>query len=172
MLAYQLGQGPANLTLTDFAAVGLAGRGIMGSHFNLLSTDTFTSSDIHLIGNGQAGWDGDGGGGGSNSRESVGSMSIDHATIEWNGCMAVKPSNINLSPEANPNGLNYCYGQNTSGYGDGFVQLAARALKLTINHSKSKYNTQDGFDLTHMSDDPNTAPSINLLNSWAEGNGG
>ena len=171
MLEYQTGQGPANITLTDFAAVGIAGRGVMGSHLNRLSTDTFTASDIYVIGNGQAGWDGDGGGC-NNSCESVGTMNIDYATIDWNGCMAVKPYNINLSPEANPHGFNYCYGQNTAGYGDGFTQLAAGNMTLNIKNSKFKYNTQDGFDGAHLSDDPKTSPVTNISNSWSEGNAG
>jgi hypothetical protein len=171
MLEYQTGQGPANMTLTDFAAVGISNRGIMGSHLNVLSTDTFTASDVYLIGNGQAGWDGDGGGC-NNSCESVGTMNISYADIEWNGCMAVKPYNIGLSPETAPNAFNYCYGQNTSGYGDGFVQLAAGNMTMNVTHSMFKYNTQDGFDGAHLSDDPTTSPATNISSSWSEGNAG
>jgi hypothetical protein len=171
MLEYQTNQGPANMTLTDFAVVGTSNRGIMGSHLNLLSTDTFTGSDIYIIGNGQAGWDGDGGGCGT-SCESVGTMNLSYLDVEWNGCMAVKPYNIGITPEANPNGFNYCYGQNTSGYGDGFVQIAAGNLTLNVTHSTFKYNTQDGFDAAHLSDDPATTPATNISTSWSEGNAG
>ena len=171
MLEYQTRQGPANMTLTDFAAVGIAGRGIMGSHLNRLNTDTFTAADIYLIGNGQSGWDGDGGGC-NNACESVGTMNLSYLDIEWNGCMAVKPYNIGITPETAPNAFNYCYGQNTGGYGDGFVQLAAGNMTLNIKHSKFKYNTQDGFDGAHLSDDPTTSPVTNISNSWSEGNAG
>jgi Putative Ig domain len=171
MLAYQTAQGPANMTLTDFAVVGTHSRGIMGSHLNVLGTDTFTASDIYLIGNGQAGWDGDGGGC-NNSCESVGTMNVSYADIEWNGCMAVKPYDIGISPETAPNAFNYCYGQNTAGYGDGFVQLAAGNVTVNVTHSMFKYNTQDGFDGAHLSDDPTTAPTTNISSSWAEGNAG
>jgi len=171
MLEYQTSQGPANMTLTDFAVVGTSNRGIMGSHLNVLSTDTFTASDIYVIGNGQAGWDGDGGGC-NNSCESVGTMNLSYLDIEWNGCMAVKPYNIGISPETAPNAFNYCYGQNTSGYGDGFVQLAAGNLTMNVTHSMFKYNTQDGFDGAHLSDDPNTSPATNISSSWSEGNAG
>ena len=171
MLEYRTAQGPSNMTLTDFAAVGTSSRGVMGSHLNRLSTDTFTASDIYVIGNGMAGWDGDGGDC-KNSCESVGTMNISYADIEWNGCLALKPYNIGISPETAPNSFNYCYGQNTSGYGDGFVQLAAGNLTLNIDHSKFKYNTQDGFDAVHLNDDPNTKPATNISNSWAEGNAG
>jgi hypothetical protein len=171
MLQYQTAQGPSNMTLTDFAVVGTSSRGVMGSHLNRLGTDTFTASDIYVIGNGQAGWDGDGGGC-KNSCESVGTMNISYADIEWNGCLALKPYNIGVSPETAPNSFNFCYGQNNGGYGDGFVQLAAGNLNLNVNHSKFKYNTQDGFDAVHLSDDPNTKPATNISNSWAEGNAG
>ncbi len=171
MLEYETNQGPANMTLTDFAVVGTSNRGILGSHLNLQSTDTFTASDIYLIGNGQAGWDGDGGGCGT-SCESVGTMNLSYLDIEWNGCLAVEPYNLALTPEANPNGFNYCYGQNTSGYGDGFVQIAAGNLTLNVTHSTFKYNTQDGFDAAHLSDDPTTTPATNISSSWSEGNAG
>jgi hypothetical protein len=169
MLEYQTGQGPANFTVTDFAVIGLANRGIMGSHLNVASTDTFTASDVYVIGNGQAGWDGDGGGC-NNACESVGTVSIDYADIELNGCMVFKPYNFSLPPRENR--FDYCYGQNTSGYGDGFVQIAAGDMTMTMNHSKFNYNTQDGFDGAHLSDDPNTHPATNVYNSWAEGNAG
>ena len=35
-----------------------------------------------------------------------------------------------------------------------------------------KYNTQDGFDAAHLSDDPTTSPATNITSSWSEGNGG
>jgi hypothetical protein len=169
VLEYQTGQGPANMTLTDFAVIGTANRGIMGSHLNLTSTDVFNASDIYLIGNGQSGWDGDGGGC-NNSCESVGTMNISYADIELNGCLSLKPYNFSIPPSQNP--FNYCYGQNTSGYGDGFVQIAAGDLKLNIDHSAFKYNTQDGGDAAHLSDDAKTAPTTTITNSWAEGNAG
>jgi hypothetical protein len=99
-------------------------------------------------------------------------MNISYADVEWNGCMAVKPYNIGITPETAPNAFNYCYGQNTSGYGDGFVQLAAGNLTMNVTHSKFKYNTQDGFDAAHLSDDPTTAPATNISSSWSEGNAG
>ena len=171
MLEFATDQGPANMTLTDFAVVGSSSRGIIGSHLNRLSTDVFNGSDIYIIGNGAAGWDGDGGGCGT-SCESVGTMNLTNIDIEWNGCVAVQPYNISITPEANPNGFNYCYGQNTSGYGDGFVQIAAGNFTLNVHHSLFKYNTQDGFDAVHLNDDPTTNPITNIDTSWSEGNAG
>jgi hypothetical protein len=164
--------GPTNLTLTDFAVVGTAGTGIFGSKMNTPSGGTLNATDIYLIGNGSSGWNGDGGGC-NNSCESLGTMNLSYLDIEWNGCMAVKPYNIGLPPSANTNGFNYCFGQNTSGYGDGFVQIAAgTGFVMNVHHSKFKYNTQDGFDAAHLSDDPTTNPSVNIDTSWSEGNAG
>jgi hypothetical protein len=171
-LEFQTNQGPSNFTLTDFAVIGTANRGIMGSHLNLLSTDTLTASDVYVIGNGQAGWDGDGGGC-YNSCESVGSMNVSYADIELNGCLMLhtaSPYDFSVAPSLHP--FNYCYGENVGGYGDGFVQLAAGNLTLNVTHSMFKYNTQDGFDAVHLNDDPSTSPATTITDSWAEGNAG
>jgi Putative Ig domain len=171
MMEYQTNQGPANLTLTDFAVIGTSSNGILGGRMNVLTTDTFTASDIYIIGNGSAGWNSDGGGC-NTSCESIGTMNVSYADIEWNGCMAVKPYNVGITPEANTNGFNYCYGQNTSGYGDGFVLIASNDLTLNVSYSKFKYNTQDGFDAAHLSDDITHHPAVNITSSWSEGNAG
>jgi hypothetical protein len=169
VLEYLTAQGPSNLTLQDIAIVGTGGSGILGSHVNTLSTDVFTASDIYVIGNGGAGWNGDGGGCG-NDCESVGTMNISYADIEWNGCVAVKPYNIGVPTSQNK--FNYCYDDSTGGYGDGFVQIAAGNLTLNVDHSTFKYNTQDGFDSLHLSDDVTASPAIHITDSWSEGNEG
>jgi hypothetical protein len=167
MLGYLGNQGPSNFTLQDFSAVGIATNGILGSHINTASTDVFNASDIYLIGNGAAGWNGDGGGCTTNC-ETVGTMNLSYVDIEWSGCVAVKPYITTIGG----NGFNYCYGQNDGGYGDGFVQVAAGNMTLNVSHSTFKYNVQDGFDSLHLSDDVSTKPVINLTDSWSEGNGG
>jgi hypothetical protein len=167
MLGYLGNQGPSNFTLQDFSAVGIATNGILGSHINTASTDVFNASDIYLIGNGAAGWNGDGGGCTTNC-ETVGTMNLSYVDIEWSGCVAVKPYTTTIGG----NGFNYCYGQNDGGYGDGFVQVAAGNMTLNVSHSTFKYNVQDGFDSLHLSDDVSTKPVINLTDSWSEGNGG
>jgi hypothetical protein len=43
---------------------------------------------------------------------------------------------------------------------------------MNVTHSMFKYNTQDGFDAAHLSDDPTTAPATNISSSWSEGNAG
>jgi len=169
ILNYLTSQGPSNLTLQDVAVVGLAGNGILGSHLNKLSTDVFSATDVYVIGNGGAGWNGDGGGC-DTSCETVGTMNLSYVTIDWNGCVAVKP--FNMSVPDTQNTFNYCYGQSDGGYGDGFVQIAAGNMSLNVDHSFFRWNTQDGFDSLHLSDDVTTSPAIHISDSWSEGNAG
>ncbi|NYF90957.1 beta strand repeat-containing protein [Tunturibacter empetritectus] len=173
VLQYLTAQGPSNFTLTDFAVVGVSGSGILGSHLNKSSSDVFTASDVYVIGNGQAGWNGDGGacdGSAANDCESVGTMNLSHVIVDWNGCMAVKP--YDMTKPDTQNKFNYCYGQVDGGYGDGFVQVAAGNMTLNVDHSFFRWNTQDGFDSLHLSDDVTTSPAIHISDSWSEGNGG
>jgi Putative Ig domain len=169
ILNYLTEQGPSNLTLQDVAVVGLAGSGILGSHLNKTSSDVFSATDVYVIGNGQAGWNGDGGGC-DTSCETVGTMNLSHAMIDWNGCVAVKP--YDMTKPDTQNAFNYCYGQESGGYGDGFVQVAAGNMTLNVDHSFFRWNTQDGFDSLHLSDDVKTSPAIHISTSWSEGNAG
>ncbi|WP_353063659.1 putative Ig domain-containing protein [Tunturibacter psychrotolerans] len=169
ILNYGTDQGPSNLTLQDVAVVGIAGSGILGSHLNKSSSDVFSATDVYVIGNGGAGWNGDGGGCGT-SCETVGTMNISYATIDWNGCVAVEP--YDMTKPDTQNAFNYCYGQSDGGYGDGFVQIAAGNMSLNVDHSYFRWNTQDGFDGLHLSDDVKTAPAIHISTSWSEGNAG
>jgi hypothetical protein len=169
ILNYLTDQGPSNLTLQDVAIVGLAGNGILGSHLNKSSSDVFSATDVYVIGNGGAGWNGDGGGCGT-SCETVGTMNLSHVMIDWNGCVAVKP--YDMTKPDTQNAFNYCYGQSDGGYGDGFVQVAAGSMTLNVDHSYFRWNTQDGFDGLHLSDDVKTSPAIHISTSWSEGNAG
>ena len=169
ILEYQTAQGPSNLTLQDVAVVGISANGILGSHINRQSTDVMTVSDVYIIGNGTAGWNGDGGGCGT-ACESVGTMNLSYLNVDWNGCVAVKPYNMNVP--SSQNAYTDCYDDNKGGYGDGFVQIAAGDLKMNVSHSHFRWNTQDGFDSLHLSDDVTHSPSINLTDSWSEGNEG
>nr|WP_311719288.1 putative Ig domain-containing protein [Edaphobacter lichenicola] len=169
LLNYLTQQGPSNLTLQDLAIVGTAGSGILGSKLNKSSSDVFSATDVYVIGNGQAGWNGDGGGC-NTSCETVGTMNISYATIDWNGCVAVKP--YDMTKPDTQNAFNYCYGQESGGYGDGFVQIAAGNMTMNVDHSHFRWNTQDGFDSLHLSDDVKTSPAIHISDSWSEGNGG
>ena len=168
LLSFGTQQGPANFILTDFAVIGLAHNGITGSHLNLTSSDVFTASDVYVIGNGFNGWDGDGGGC-NNSCESIGTMNITRLDTELNGCLSLgRPYDWTKTPVANT--FNYCYGQNTSGSGDNFVQIAAgNGYHMNITNSISKYGAQDCWDGAHLSDDTTTNPTTNISGSWGEG---
>ncbi len=169
ILEYQTAQGPSNLTLQDVAVVGISSNGILGSHINTQSTDVMTASDVYIIGNGSSGWNGDGGGCGTNC-ESVGTMNLSYLDVDWNGCVAVKPYNMNVP--SSQNAYTDCYDDSNDGYGDGFVQIAAGNLTMNVTNSHFRWNTQDGFDSLHLSDDINHSPIIHISDSWSEGNEG
>jgi hypothetical protein len=97
-------------------------------------------------------------------------MNLSHVMIDWNGCVAVKP--YDMTQPDTQNTFNYCYGQESGGYGDGFVQVAAGNMTLNVDHSFFRWNTQDGFDSLHLSDDIKTSPAIHISTSWSEGNAG
>jgi hypothetical protein len=157
-------QGPSNYTLTDVAMVGLASRGTLGGAINTLSTDVSSESYVFILGNGFTGKDGDGGGC-DTSCEDVGTVNVDHEYIEWNGCVA-KTKN----PVYGGNTVDLCYGQGSGGQGDGWVAIAAGNVTFNITNSFARYNTQDGFDLLHLSDDLTTSPIVNISKSRSEGN--
>jgi hypothetical protein len=157
-------QGPSNYTLTDVAVVGLASRGTLGGAINTLSTDVSSESYVFILGNGFTGKDGDGGGC-DTSCEDVGTVNVDHEYIEWNGCVA-KTKN----PVYGGNTVDLCYGQGSGGQGDGWVAIAAGNVTFNITNSFARYNTQDGFDLLHLSDDLTTSPIVNISKSRSEGN--
>ena len=180
VLAYQLAQGPRNMTMTDVAVDGTGGAGILGMHINTMSGDVMTVSDLYLIGNGGVGWNADGGGcngAHSNDCESVGTLNATNMDVEGNGCLLLKPFDVSHSLPGGflgngTNAFNYCFGQNTGGYGDGFVLIASGNFNVNVSHSIFRYNTQDGFDGLHISDDTTTSPIINITDSWSEGNAG
>lgn len=166
-LEYQTAQGPSNATLKDIEIHGIANEGMSGGHLNASGTDTFTASDIYLMGNGGAGWDWDGGGCGT-SCESLGTMNFNWIRIEWNGCVEVQPNGGTVGG----NGYTECADDSNGGYGDGWALIATQG-NWTINHGLFRWNTQDGFDSLHTSDDLAHPPTaITLENSWSEGNEG
>jgi hypothetical protein len=172
MLNYQPGTpraGASNLTLTDFAAVGISSSGILGSALNTLATDVTTWTDVYVIANGQAGWNADSGGCGT-SCETVGTVNIHYSTFDWNGCV---PKGVyDMTKPDTQNGYNFCTDQQIGGYGDGFVTIASGNMNLNVDHSFFRWNTQDGFDSLHLSDDPTHSPNVSIDSSWSEGNEG
>ena len=143
-------QGPRRLTMTDVMVAGTAGDGIHGSKMNALSSDVSTATDIYIWGNGDAGVNSDGGGCG-NGCESIGTWNINYIDVEANGCLLLKPFDNTQGPTAGANAFNYCFGQSSGGYGDGFVLIAAGNFTVNISNGIFKYNTQDGFDALHIS---------------------
>jgi len=164
-------QGPSNTELNDIGAHGIAYTGVIGSHLNQNPGDTFTANNIFLRGNGGTGWDSDGGGCGT-SCESVGTVTFNNIRTEFNGCVEVNTSSSPSSIGTDADGYRYCYAQNTGGQGDGFVLIAAGDVTFSISNSFSRWNTQDGFDMTHLSDDPLRTQIVNIIANWAEGNMG
>jgi hypothetical protein len=160
-------QGPINGTIKDIAVHRIGNECFHGGHLNSAGTDTFTASDIYLFGCGGAGWDFDGGSCG-NSCESVGTMNINWLRIEWNGCVEITPNGGSIGG----NGYSLCYDDNFAGYGDGLALVATKGT-WTFGHMILRWNTQDGFDGKHTSDDQSNLPTaITVSNSWSEGNEG
>lgn len=159
------GQGPANLTLKDIAVDGIASNGIRGSKFNTTASDTFTQSDIYLYGNGDAGWNADDGSCGT-SCESQGVMNSTHITSMFNGCNEVKGGSGIGSL-----GVDGCADQIYGGYGDGIVMIATKG-NWYWDYVNTKWNTQDGMDGLHTSDDLTASPNIFMSHIYSEGNEG
>ena len=157
-------QGPVNLTLRDIAIHGISATGIGGSYLNELSTDTSTLSDIYIIGNGSSGWNYDSGSC-DFSCESTGTVNTSWMRGEWNGCVEVVPDGGSYGG----NGFNYCTDDNFAGYGDGITEGPGGGA-WSWDHLLVRYNTQDGFDGLHA--DLNNLGTLNLSNSWSEGNEG
>jgi hypothetical protein len=171
-IAYQTAQGPSNTVLKDIGIHGVAAQGVLGSHINQSSGDFFNASYIYLRGNGLAGWDSDGGGCGT-SCETVGTMTLDHLYVDFNGCAEVHPNGgYNATTGTANNGYNYCYGQSQGGYGDGLSFIAAGDVTFNLTNSYARWNMQDGNDLLHLGDDQTHTQTVNVFNDWSEGNAG
>lgn len=169
---YLTGAGASNLTVTDFAAAGIGSQGILGSNLNVTGggAQATTCTDCYVIGNGGAGWSGDGGGC-NTSCESIGTLNLHYNKYAWNGCVAV---NYDFTKSYQLNSYNFCMAQQQGAFanGDGFVQIAAGNLTLNIDHSEFSANVQDGLDALHLSDDLTTSPAVNISTSWAGENMG
>jgi hypothetical protein len=163
-------QGPSNTILRDIGIHGISSTGILGSKLNLLSTDIFTASDIYIQGNGAAGWNADGGGCTTHC-ESLGTVNLSYLTVQWNGCVEVHPNGGTVGGNGYTDCTDQSSGSSNTGYGDGLVFIASQAT-FNVSYSNFKWNTQDGFDALHISDDRTVTNAINLWNSWAEGNEG
>lgn len=161
---YLSAQGPSNLTIDSVAIVGIASRGVLGSHINTSSGDTTAIADLYIIGAGFTGWDADGGNHGT-CCETVGTLNLTNLHVEWSGAVATT-----AIPVLGANTVDLGFTQNYGGQGDNIVQIAAGTMTFNTTNSSAKYGLQDGFDYLHLSDDDTTNPVISITNSWSEGN--
>lgn len=133
-----LSVGSTHITLSDISAHGLSDAGIKGA-----PGDGFVATDIKLLGNAEAGFDGDN----HTSTTGTGSFLMQSYEISWNGCIEEYPIVDSVPYEA-------CRDQGTGGYGDGFgttsVDSAPPGWNIVMDQGVVSYNTQDGLDALHV----------------------
>jgi len=140
------------LVLTDLNIHGFTSRGIIGPIGGLV-----TATNVRIAFNGAAGWDFDDGNGTQSVNGTVNAMGL---VVEGNGCNEEYPIVHIGFPAAS------CFGQDNGGYGDG-VGTPGTPLNFTCDRCIFRYNTQDGFDLLHVS-----GSMISITNSSSYGNMG
>lgn len=127
-----------NVTITDVRAHGLTNTGFIGP-----TGDQVTVARVALVGNASSGWNMDAG----NSTTGTGLITLDHFQVLWNGCAEEYPI-------VDPLPYQDCTDQNSSGYGDGLGTATLASVppwRMVVTNSIAAYNTQDGFDLLHLS---------------------
>jgi hypothetical protein len=154
-------QGTHDVLMQDMWIHGFPDRGVLGA---IGGTVTCLRCDIAY--NGMAGWDFDDGTGQEGTNHPFGTPSIKNAkwnflysTIEYSGCNQAYPGPGAIS----------CYGQSNGGYGDGMGAPPGTALNINVDHSTSRYNTQDGMDPGHIDTGSST---LSVTDSAFYGNGG
>jgi cysteine-rich repeat protein len=153
-------KGRDNIEIHDVDIHGMASRGIRA-----YQNGDWTLVDVNIIGNGWAGWDGDGGGGKS-VEVYTGLTSWTRVNVSWNGCGERYPlqNSSNFDTSAN---MHHCWSQDQGGYGDG-VGMAGDVGDWTIIGSDISHNTSDGLDLLYG----NGTGTIKVYRSTFEGNAG
>ena len=139
----------------DMWVHGFTDRGVLGP-----IGGTVTAERMRISYNGMAGWDFDDG----NQTPSINNPTwkfLD-SMIEFSGCNQEYPYTHTYP-------VSSCYSQTTSGYGDGVGTPPGTALNINVNHSMSRYNTQDGMDFGHIDTGTST---LNISNSIFYGNNG
>lgn len=126
-------QDSRNVTLQDLDIHGFADMGVQAGRIS-----DWTVTRVKVVGNGNAGWNGDLGGNDHRSSNS-GTLAFTDLTVAWNGCTEDYPRLGRFID---------CYGQNEGGYGDGFAEAWTGGnfvfIRPVIHH-----NTQDGLDLLY-----------------------
>lgn len=141
-------QDSANVLLANVNIHGLANTGI---HAGRLTN--WTIQDTNIDGNGWVGWNGDIG---AEQSSNSGTIYFLRSTIEWNGCI----ERLNGSHDG-------CWGQESSGYGDGLGTHHTEGNWI-FDQVTVQYNTSDGIDMLYL----NGAGTVTVKNSWVGHNAG
>jgi hypothetical protein len=144
-----------NVLLQDMWVHGFTDRGVIGP-----IGGTVTAERMRISYNGMAGWDFDDG----NQTASINNPTWNFldSMIEFSGCNQEYPYTHTYP-------VSSCYSQSTSGYGDGVGTPPGTALNINVNHSMSRYNTQDGMDFGHVDTGSST---LNISKSSFYGSNG
>ncbi len=142
----------SGILLKNLDIHGLTSRGIMGAIGGDITVD-----HMRLAFNGMAGWDFDDGQGAQSAPGAT--VRASYLTVEWNGCNEEYPIAHSIPAST-------CFDQESGGYGDG-IGTPNTPLSFSCDHCTFRYNTQDGFDLLHMS-----GSLISVTNSTSYGNMG
>jgi Putative Ig domain len=141
-----------DILLQDLWIHGMSNSGIRGP-----IGGTVSATRVNIGYNGDAGWSMDDG---YSTQNVNGVLNLNYVTIEWNGCTQQYPI-VNAIPAL------YCFDDATGGYGDGFGTQSPAVLQFTCNHCVGRYNTQDAFDVGHVSNS-----AVSWTDSFAYGNEG
>lgn len=142
----------SNVVLKNLDIHGFASRGIIGAIGGPITAD-----HVRIAFNAGAGWDFDDGKATPSTADAI--VHASYLTVEWNGCNEE-------FPHIHPIPAYSCFDQDSGGYGDG-IGTPNTPLSFTCDHCIFRYNTQDGFDLLHVS-----GSLISITNSTAYGNMG
>jgi hypothetical protein len=127
-----------HVTITDVRVHGMTNAGMIGP-----TGDGVSVNRVKLWGNASAGWNMDAG----NGTTGTGNLTINQLEIKWSGCAEAGPV-VHAQPYAD------CTDESSNGYGDGLGTATAHSdppWHIVITQSLAAYNTQDGFDLLHLS---------------------
>jgi hypothetical protein len=122
-----------DVTLQDLDIHGFADMGVQAGRIS-----DWNVTRVRVVGNGNAGWNGDLGGNNHDSSNS-GALIFTDLTIAWNGCQENREK---------PGSYFNCYGQKEGGYGDGFGEAWTGGHFVFIR-PVVEHNTQDGLDLLY-----------------------
>lgn len=124
-----------DMTITNSKLHGFASDGVWAGRLSGVTTIT----NVQLVGNGSAGWDGDLGGNTATSGMNSGTLTFTDVTIAWNGCLEKYPYDGSMLA---------CAGSNSGGYGDGIGTAKTGGNWIFIRPIVYR-NTSDGIDMLY-----------------------